>query len=327
MTRRSGRQWCTARAAESCARVAFPAFGGTAVVLVTDPGRVWQARMAVQAEVHAIDAACSRFRADSELSRVNAAQGEKVRVSRLFCESLETALRAARLTGGDVDPTCGASLAAAGYDRDFGRLSAEGFPITLNGFAPAPGWRTVEFDPERREIRLPPDCRLDFGATAKALAADRAAARAGAAAGCGVLVSLGGDLAVWGPAPDDGWIVRVTDDHRAAADAPGQTICLTDGALATSSTTVRRWSTDAGDLHHVLQPRTGRPAPSCWRTVSVVAATCVDANTAATASIVRGRDAPDWLTALRLPSRLVRHDGSALTLAGWPAEGDAWAAS
>jgi len=302
-------------------RTRFPALGGTAVVLSADADRIDLACDAVRAEVDAIDLACSRFRADSELSLVNAAgRGEKSAVSPLFAQALETALRAARLTDGDVDPTCGAALDAAGYDRDFAQLEAESVRITLSGHLPAPGWRSIEWDPGRREVRLPPGCGLDFGATAKALAADRAAASALAAAGCGVLVNLGGDIAAAGPAPEGGWRVRVTDDHRSGDDAPGQTVTLTEGGLATSSTTVRRWDTSAGPVHHILVPGTGRPAEVYWRTVSVAAATCVDANTAATAAIIRGARAPRWLTALRLPARLVRSDGSAVTVGSWPAE-------
>jgi thiamine biosynthesis lipoprotein len=164
---------------------------------------------------------------------------------------------------------------------------------------------------------------LDLGATAKALAADHAAAAAGAAVGeAGVLVSLGGDLAVVGPAPPDGWRVRVTDDHRSDVTAPGQWITLRAGGLATSSTTVRRWETDGGSAHHLLDPATGSPVASPWRTVSVTAASCLDANIASTAAIIRGERAPDWLESLGLPARLVRTDGTVQRVAGWPAEGD-----
>jgi FAD:protein FMN transferase len=305
--------------AKAVGRAGFPAFGGLAVVLTTDPDRLGPALDAVRAEVAAVDAACSRFRSDSELSRVNALAGTSVAVGALFALALDTALRAARLTRGDVDPTCGASLVAAGYDRDFEHLRARGVTVAIAGAVPAPGWHTIEWDPARRLVRIPAGSRLDFGATAKALAADRAAAPARRSAGCGVLVSLGGDVAVCGDPPAEGWRVRVTDDHRSAPGAPGQTVAVLTGGLATSSTTVRRWTDGEHSLHHILHPGTGRPAESCWRTVSVAAASCVDANIAATASIVRGVAARAWLEELRLPARLVRRDGSVLTTAGWPA--------
>jgi FAD:protein FMN transferase len=154
------------------------------------------------------------------------------------------------------------------------------------------------------------------------LAADRAAAQAREAAGCGVLVSFGGDLAIVGPAPEAGWRVRVTDDHRSGVDAPGQWISLQSGGLATSSTAVRRWQTGLGPAHHLVDPSTGGPADSVWRTVSVSAASCVDANTASTAAIIRGERAVPWLEAIGLPTRLVRTDGTVRHVAGWPSEGD-----
>jgi thiamine biosynthesis lipoprotein len=112
--------------------------------------------------------------------------------------------------------------------------------------------------------------------------------------------------------------VRVTHDPAAPADAPGETVLVTTGALATSSTAVRRWQRGAETVHHILDPATGGPAAGPWQTVSVAAATCVDANTAATAAIVRGEGAVAWLEHLGLPARLWRTDGSVERVAGWP---------
>jgi thiamine biosynthesis lipoprotein len=137
-----------------------------------------------------------------------------------------------------------------------------------------------------------------------------------------VLVSFGGDLRIAGAAPADGWRVRVTDDHRAGELAPGQWISLRTGGLATSSVAVRRWQTDAGVAHHLVDPATGGSVDSVWRTVSVCAASCLDANIASTATIVRGSRAVEWLEELRLPSRLVRGDGTVCHVAGWPSAGD-----
>jgi thiamine biosynthesis lipoprotein len=137
-----------------------------------------------------------------------------------------------------------------------------------------------------------------------------------------VLVSLGGDISIAGPPSPDGWRVRVTDDHRSGFDAPGQWITVHSGGLATSSTTVRRWHADGGSAHHVVDPASGRSATVVWRTVSVTAASCLDANIASTAAIVRGARAAGWLEEVGLPSRLVGADGRALHVAGWPPEGD-----
>ncbi len=303
------------------------AFGSTAQVAVADPGALAAAVAVVERVVADFDRACSRFREDSELSAVNAAAGATVHVGPVLLEAVGVALRAARLTGGDVDPTVGEALISLGYDRDFASLSwdpgAIGSPVVARPLASIPGWRTVTVDEERSTVRLAGGVRLDLGATAKALAADRAAEQASAAAGCGVLVSFGGDLAIAGPAPAGGWRIRVTDDHRSGFDAPGQWISLGSGGLATSSTAVRRWISDSGPAHHLIDPLTGGSANSVWRTVSVCAGCCLDANIASTATIIRGDRAAPWLEALGLPSRLVRTDGTVLHVAGWPSEGDA----
>jgi FAD:protein FMN transferase len=293
----------------------WDALGTTVSVVVTDDSALPAARRAVEAELAELDAACSCFREDSELMRLNARAGEDVRVSRRLLEAIATALRAAALTDGIVDPTVGNALIVLGYDRDFSLVCES--PRTLTAVRVA-GWAKIRIDHAARRVRIPRGVVLDLGATAKALGADRAAARAAdAAPGAGVLVNLGGDIATAGPAPAGGWLVRVTDDHRAPLDAPGQTLTIESGGLATSSTTVRRWG--AG-VHHIVDPRSGLPAVSPWRTVSVCAATCVDANIASTAALVLGERAEDWLEHNGLPARLVDHDGLTEITAGWPRE-------
>jgi FAD:protein FMN transferase len=296
---------------------------GTGVrVLVTEPDALGRVCDVVREELDAIDLACSRFREDSELSRVNAAGGRETSIGPLLTEALAAGLRAARSTEGAVDPTVGGAMRRIGYDRDFasvGRTDDE--PIHLVAER-VPGWKVIELDAGRRRVRVPSGVHLDLGATAKALAADRAARSALEVTGGGVLVSLGGDVAMAGPPPAGGWRVLVTDDHAASLDAPGQVVSLTGGGLATSSTTVRRWERGRVALHHIIDPATGLPAASCWRTVSVGAATCVDANAAATAAIVWGERAPAWLERHRLPGRLVRVDGRVTRVAGWPPEVD-----
>ena len=180
------------------------------------------------------------------------------------------------------------------------------------------GWRTVEVNRGRATLRIPAGVKLDLGATAKAWAADRASRAVYEATGCGVLVGLGGDIATAGPPPARGWPVHVTDDHRAGPRAPGQTISIEGGGLATSSTTVRRWSHKGHAMHHIIDPSTGAPARSVWRTVSVAALDCADANIAATAAIVRGPEASTWLEGMGLPARLVSCDGEVRTVGDWP---------
>jgi thiamine biosynthesis lipoprotein len=302
--------------------VSFDALGSTAVVAVTDPGTLERARASVVETVGAFDLACSRFRADSELCALNEAAGSTVAVSPLLLDAVSAAIRAAQMTDGDVDPTIGEALIALGYDRDFSLIGARARVVAPVRVASVPGWRTVEVDRDAGTVRMARGVMLDLGATAKALACDRAAAAASQTVGCGALVSLGGDIATAGRPPDDGWRVRVTDDHRDDGSAPGQSITVFSGGLATSSTTVRRWQTASGPAHHLIDPATGRSATSFWRTVSVTAASCLDANIASTASVIRGEQALPWLESMRLPSRLVGAPPHVRYVAGWPPEGD-----
>jgi thiamine biosynthesis lipoprotein len=297
--------------------VTFPALGTTATLAVTDRAALGSARAVLDEVLAQIDEACSRFRPDSELMRVNGTTGRPVPVSATLLDALEVALRAARLTHGDVDPTIGRAVRVLGYDRDFAAVPADAGPLTCV-IERIPGWQTVQIDRAHATVQVSDGVELDLGATAKAFAADRAADRIATTDGCGVLVSLGGDIAIAGPAPADGWPVRVTDDHAAGPDAPGETVAIASGGLATSSTTVRRWRRGDDEVHHIVNPSTGRAAPIHWRTISVVAASCVDANTASTAGIVRGAAAPPWLQELGLAARLVRPDGTVVRIGGWP---------
>ncbi|MEA2298161.1 MAG: FAD:protein transferase [Solirubrobacteraceae bacterium] len=313
------------------ASLAWSALGSTVLLQATHPSALATAHAAVEDELAAIDRACSRFRPDSDLARINAHAGRAVRVDPLCAEAVEVALRAALLTGGAVDPALGRELVLAGYDRDFELLDQDIEPPSSR---PAPdddggvlvrartvaGWRTVAVDRRACTVRVGRGVSLDLGATAKALAADRAAAAAHAASGAGVLVGLGGDIAVAGPPPDQGWAVFVTHDHRSGLDAPGQMVSITQGGLATSSTLTRRWAHAGSTMHHIIDPATGRPARELWTTASVAAATCVDANIASTAALVRGRQALGWLRASGLPARLVAVDGRVVRVGAWPAE-------
>jgi thiamine biosynthesis lipoprotein ApbE len=306
------------------ASASWEALGTLVVVRTTDARKLAAARAAVEAELRAIDRACSRFRSDSELSRANASAGRPVKISPLLTEALEVALRAAALTDGDVDPTVGRALELAGYDRDWRLLTAPDAQLERHRGQPPltarvrAGWQTLALDRASRVLRVPAGIRLDLGATAKAWAADRAAAAAAAQSGCGVLVSLGGDIATAGRAPEQGWLIHVTDDHRASPTAPGQTISIRAGGLATSSTAVRRWSHHGHTMHHIIDPATQAPVAATWRTVSIAAGDCTDANIASTAAIVRAGAAPAWLAGLGLPARLTAWDGRVQTVGSWP---------
>ncbi|MFC8515085.1 FAD:protein FMN transferase [Streptomyces sp. NPDC057257] len=297
------------------------ALGTTVRLVVTDPALLDSCNLLLARHLAEVDAACSRFRPDSELAALDDSAGRPVRVSPLLAEALAVALRAAEATDGAVDPTVGSAMEAIGYDRDFTLVQEDDRPVRLT-VKRAPGWRTVRLDRATGTVTVPPGVRLDLGATAKAWAADKAATMLARTAGCGVLVSLGGDTAVAGKPPADGWQIRVQDVtapvDRTPPEGPHTTVGLHSGGLATSGTSSRNWRRGDTTLHHIIDPNTGLPAQTPWRTVSVAAPTCAEANAATTAALVKGPGAERWLTRLGLPARLVSRNGAIVTTPGWP---------
>lgn len=298
--------------------ISFPAFGTTAVLVLTEPTAEVVATALLAERVRRVDATCSRFRDDSELVAVNERSGDVVELSPELHGFVRAALDAARATDGLVDPSLGAELRAAGYDRTF-VLVAERSGWHFRAVARHSGrWRQIELDDERRLMRVPRGVELDLGATAKARTADLAAREIAATTGSGTLVSLGGDIAVAGPAPTGGWPVLVTERHDAALDGPGDRVALIEGGLATSSTSTRTWATDRGQMHHIIDPRTGVSADRMWQTVTVTGASCLDANVASTAALVLGVDALAWLEQRGVHGRLVARTGAVMVTSGWP---------
>jgi thiamine biosynthesis lipoprotein len=278
-------------------RVSWVALGTDVHVVVADSAAAAAAAALVDAQLTELDRACSRFR-DSELTRLRPG---RTRVSPVLAGALAVALQAAEATDGLVDPTLGRALAGLGYDRTFSTVDPDG-PAVLAG--PIGRWREVGLDGDVVDL---PDVDLDLGATAKAWAADRAATSVSARFGTAVLINLGGDIAVAGGS----WPVAVGDPG-----GPGEVVEITD-ALATSSTIRRTWRRGRHRQHHVLDPRTGASAPACWQTVSVAAASCVEANTASTAAVVLGPAASAWLG--DRPARLVDAAGRVSYVGGWAA--------
>jgi thiamine biosynthesis lipoprotein ApbE len=298
----------------------WPVWGTSAQLVVTDPAGLDVARAAVEATIAEVDLAASRFRDDSELSRLHESAGSWHDVSPLLTRALRVALDAAEWTDGLVDPTVGAALIDLGYDRTFSLVPSDGAAVPVH-VRSAPGWHRIELDDERNRARLAPGTLVDLGATAKGLAADMAADAAAEATGTGVLVSLGGDISVAGPAPTNGWAIAVTDLTNLSLPAEedaAQVIVIHSGGLATSSTNARRWRRGGFELHHLIDPRSGLPATGPWRTVSVTASTCLLANTASTAAVIVGDAAPEWLRTRGFHARLIREDGSVVYVGGWP---------
>jgi thiamine biosynthesis lipoprotein len=272
------------------------ALGCEVHVVTRDPAAATTAAQVLQHRLEELDAACSRFR-DSELTRLRPG---RQRVGPVLAGAIRVALDAAHTTRGLVDPTLGAAMREVGYDRTFSELPTDA-PESDRAGRPQGRWLDVSLDGDVLDL---PDVELDLGATAKAWAADCAAEEIGARFG-DVVVSLGGDVAAIGA-----WPVEVGD--------PGEPteVVEVSGGLATSSTLRRTWRRGGRHQHHLLDPRSGLPARPHWRTVTVAATTCVEANTASTAAVVLGPEAPAWLG--DRPARLVDQEQSLTTTGGWP---------
>ncbi len=296
-------------------RATFKALGVMNTVAVDEPDALEDALALVQDQIAEIDEVCSRFRPDSELSRANRAAGQTLVLHPLLEEALVAAIRAAEMTGGLVDPTVGKHVADAGYTVTFTAMPADGPPMNVEVQQKA-DWRAVELDAATHSLRVPAGVSLDLGASGKAWAADRAAAAVADAFGVAALVECGGDVAVRGRVPGEGWPVRVALDENAEE---WQDVLMRDGGLATSGTTARRWRRGGVEVHDIIDPRTGLPATTQWAMVTVAARTCLEANAAATAALILGDEAPAWLNACRLPSRMVHVDGHVELAGGWSA--------
>ncbi len=237
------------------------ALGTTARLAVWPPENLGAALGAVDGVLSALDRQASRFREDSEIAWIHRSRGGRFMLSNGLAEAVSVALEAARWTGGLADPTVGDALISLGYDRDFAAIDPER-DEPADAPVPAPGWQAVRLDGPI--LSLPAGIRLDLGATAKGLGSDRAVravmnAASRSQAG-GVLVSLGGDIAVAGRPPRDGWPILVADGPGDPPSSRTQNVRLAGGAVATSSITCRQWRRAGQVLHHIVDPRTGLPA-------------------------------------------------------------------
>ncbi|MGA8246884.1 MAG: FAD:protein FMN transferase [Nocardioides sp.] len=290
----------------------FRALGTYVYVATRDPRELAVARRLTERVLAEVDRTCSRFRDDSDLVRANAGAGHWVEVDPLLVAAVSVALDAARATDGLVHPLLGRQLVSWGYDRDYGELVDTG-PVTP---PPAPGPRSwASLGLAEDAIRVPADTALDLGSTGKAFAADLVVATLTGELDTAAIVSVGGDLAVSRP-DGDAWPVAVSGQP----DEPAVIVWLERGGLATSNTQVRRWARGGTSCHHLLDPRTGAPADTTWETASCLGSTAVAANTASTASIVLGADAPAWLEDHRVTARLVAPDGTVRRTGAWPAD-------
>ncbi len=296
----------------------FAAIGTQATVIVQDPSRADAAEAVLRDEVDAIDRACSRFRADSELQMVHDHAGQSVRISTLLFDALSVACAVAQQTGGAVDPTVGNAIARLGYDRDFSQV-VDRPPVPPSALGPVVGYQHVQLNHQQRTVRIPRGVRLDLGASAKALVADRSAARIAEVIGSGVLVCIGGDVAAAGSPPPGGWAIGIAERSAASANEVDQVVAIHHGGLASSAPSVRTWVAGDRPVNHLINPETGDCVDPYWSVVSACAASCVEANAMTTAAMVWGWSALERLIGCSLPMRLVRQDGRRIvSLNGWP---------
>jgi FAD:protein FMN transferase len=296
----------------------FDALGTYAFLAVRRPGGLADAVRLAKRVLADIDATCSRFRDDSDLARANRNAGRWVEVDPMLIAAVETACDAAKQSGGLVHPLLGRPMVQLGYDRTFAQLSERDDTIQFPWTDPGPSldsWQEIGID-HTGAIRVPDGTALDLGSVGKAWASDMIAAGIEQQLGLPAIVSLGGDIRV--ACPDwEPWHVAISERPGDSAESMIGLVC---GGLATSSTQVRRWKRGGAVRHHLLDPRTGRPASEVWRTVTAIGSTCTAANTASTASIVLGHEATDWLHDLDVTARLVDTHGNVTRTGNWPAE-------
>ena len=255
-------------------RHAFRAMGTEAEVLLDAPSgaKTAAAFRRAEREFERLEAILSRFRPDSELSRLNA--GGEIDASPELLAVVGLGLEARRRTRGRFDPTVHDALVAAGYDRSFERLDS-GAAATL-----APPRTRGRVHIRGRRIVLEPGVRLDLGGIGKGYAVDRVVTLLAPFGAC--LVNAGGDLAVSGAPWPEGWPVGIE------TPAGPLTLAIPVGALATSGRDRRRWNVDGDERHHLIDPSTGRPAESDLVTVTVTAQTAVGAEVRSKALFLAG---------------------------------------
>lgn len=294
------------------AAIEHRALGVECTLVVTDVDALGPASRLFRHRIAEVDAAASRFRADSEVSRLAALPGidgvVTERVSPLLRDLVADALWAADATDGLVDPTLGRAMEAAGYDADLAEVIARG-PRRTPSVTAGSTLGDLSVD-DAGTLTMAAGCLLDLGSTGKASTADRIARELAATLPGGFLVDLGGDIALSGEPPAGGWVVTVDD---------GRGLALTTQGVATSGTNRRRWVVDGQVRHHLLDPTSARPVRRTWSQVTCLGATALEANAASTAACVLGDAAPMWLIGRRVPARLQPEVGAVICTPGWPA--------
>jgi thiamine biosynthesis lipoprotein len=296
-------------------QASFHAMGTTITVLAPLPRLVAATRM-TRDLFEEWEQALSRFRPESEVSRLSASGGRYVKLSALLYEALSTALDAARATRGVFDPTLRERMIQIGYDRSFETMGAQTPAEVYARPAEMGGWRAIRMDPVRRMALLPRGVGLDFGGIGKGMAVDAALDQLEEAEITPALVNAGGDLAVRGlPAGEARWTVTTPGKGQTWA------LGLARGALATSGVERRRWRQGEVERHHLIDPRTGEPAESGLWSVTAAAGSCAQAEVAAKTALILGEErGVEFIEEAGLAALLVRDDGAWRTAGAWPRE-------
>jgi thiamine biosynthesis lipoprotein len=256
---------------------------GTEVELLAAPSLAADVVNNVSADFEAVEACLSRFRPESELSRLNAAAGCPFQASHLLRDVLGEALAAADESDGLFDPVLLHAVEAAGYRESIEHVRGTVQVQTL--VRERVSHRNVTI--EGGVVLLPEGSGIDLGGFAKGWTVDRAAERMSCCQSW--VINAGGDLLARGGGPDgDGWVVGIEDPFALGHDLA--VLRLTGAALATSTTMRRRWTTQYGVAHHLIDPRTQRPSESDLVSVSVIAPTAARAEVLAKTLLLRGSD-------------------------------------
>ena len=261
----------------------FRAMGTDIHVVVVDGDN--DALTAARQRIDDLEARWSRFRADSEISRLNEHAGEAIEVSDETVRMVTLAKQAWLASGGLFDPTVLGDMIRAGYDRSFDDLKE----------SPRAGYSQLgvgcdDIEVVGNRVRLPPGTGFDPGGIGKGLAADIVAVEVMGRGAGGVCINIGGDLRVIGQGPTEGgWVVAI--EHPWSTE-PVLTVGLADGAVATSTTLRRTWAVDGERRHHLIDPSTGLPSDTDLTLVSVVAGEAWIAEVLAKAILLRGSEHP-----------------------------------
>lgn len=279
---------------------------GTDVELLAFPELPSHMADQVEARFLEVESALSRFLPDSELSRLNRSGGRPFRASPLLRNVLAGALEAARRSDGLFDPALLSEIEGAGYSCSFDQL--DGAVMRSNPEVAGRRYSDVEVS-EDGTIVLHNGTRVDLGGYAKGWTVDGCREQLQSCESW--VLNAGGDLLAHGPGPTgEGWLVGIEDPFDVSRETG--VLLVTDCAVATTSRMRRRWATQTGPAHHIIHPKTGRPADTGLASVSVIARWAVEAEVLAKVLFLLGpREGPAYVETREVRAAVfVLDDGS-----------------